>query len=85
MKTGPGIVMYTSKTCPSCGQAKKALNMNNLPYEEISVEGNQEMINWLAMTTGQKTVPQIFVNGNYIGSTPQMFNLMKTGEFSRFL
>ena len=62
------VVIYTIPGCMGCGMAKSLLEDRKIPYKEIDLTGKpavyQEMIQ---KTGGNRTVPQIFINGKYIG------------------
>jgi glutaredoxin 3 len=62
------VVIYTIPGCPGCCMAKSMLEGREIPYKEIDLTGKpsvyQEMIR---KTGGHRTVPQIFINGRYIG------------------
>jgi glutaredoxin 3 len=62
------VVIYTIPGCMGCGMAKSMLEARKIPYKEIDLTGKpvlyQEMIR---KTGGNRTVPQIFINGKHIG------------------
>jgi glutaredoxin len=64
----PDVVIYTIPGCMGCGMAKSMFEARKIPYKEIDLTGKpvlyQEMIR---KTGGNRTVPQIFINGKYIG------------------
>ena len=64
------IEVFTSSTCPYCTKAKKLLQMLNLEYTEHNVDDDFDgMCEELSTTFGKQiqTVPQIIINGHYIG------------------
>ncbi len=61
----PKIIIYTLPTCPYCIKAKLFLDQKNIPYTEIIV--NNQIKKQLIKKNGQKTVPQIFINDQFIG------------------
>lgn len=64
----PKVVIYTIPGCMGCGMVKSMFEDRGIPYEEIDVTGKplvyQDMVR---KTGGRKTVPQVFINGEYIG------------------
>lgn len=54
------FVIYTTKVCPYCVRAKDLLKSKGFEYREVDVSGKDEMRELLVLTTGMKTVPQIF-------------------------
>jgi glutaredoxin 3 len=63
----PKITVYTKQNCPFCVRAKRLLDRKGVAYEEISVEGRDDLRAWLVDATGQMTVPQIFVGERSLG------------------
>jgi glutaredoxin 3 len=53
------VKVYTTKTCPWCRRAKDFLIENNIPFEEVSVQDNQEHAKELIKLSGQMGVPVI--------------------------
>ena len=79
------VKVYTTNYCPYCVRAKKLLEQKRAPYEEISVEGDEEKRRWLAEASGQKTVPQIFINGRPVGGFSDLAALDRAGELDALL
>lgn len=69
------VVIYTTKTCSYCIKAKKLLNNHNITYKEIVV--NPMIMKQLIKRTGSKTVPQIFINGKFIGGYTELTKIIK--------
>lgn len=61
------VRVYTTTYCGYCTAAKRFLDMKGVPYEEIDVTGDQAARIELVETTGQRTVPQIFVGQTHVG------------------
>ena len=79
------IQIYSKKNCPFCVRAKALLDRKGFPYEEIDAEGQDELRFWLAETSGQKTVPQIFVDGRPLGGFSDIDALDKQGQLDPLL
>ena len=79
------IQIYSKKNCPFCVRAKALLDRKGFPYEEIDAEGQDELRVWLAETSGQKTVPQIFVDGRPLGGFSDIDALDKQGKLDPVL
>ena len=75
------IEIYTSPWCPFCIAAKRLLDNKGLAYNEVDVTmksgARQEMI---GRAGGNKKVPQIFVDGEYIGDCDDIMALEADGE-----
>ncbi|MDP2723341.1 MAG: glutaredoxin 3, partial [Bacteroidales bacterium] len=71
--------------CPYCRAAKSLLNSKNISFEEISVEGDDAKRQWLMKETGQRTVPQIFINNQSIGGYQELAELDRNGELKKLI
>ena len=75
------VTMYMGPKCNFCDAAKRLLNRNNIPFNEINIaleEGKRdEMLN---KSNGKKTIPQIFFNESHIGGYEELRALEKKGE-----
>ncbi|WP_339226663.1 glutaredoxin domain-containing protein [Oceanobacillus sp. FSL K6-2867] len=60
------VTVYTTTTCPYCVMVKNFLSEKNIPFKEVNVETNPEIMQKLVKTTGQMGVPQTEVNGQWI-------------------
>lgn len=83
--TTPRIVVYTKEHCPFCVRAKRLLERKGVPYEEISVEGRDDLRDWLVETTGQRTVPQIFAGDRPLGGFSDLDALDGEGKLDAAL
>ncbi len=81
----PKITVYTKESCPFCVRAKKLLEKKGVAYEEIRVEGKDDLRVWLAEQTGQKTVPQIFAGDRSLGGFSDLEALDRKGELDPIL
>lgn len=79
------VRLYSKKNCPYCVRAKALLDRKGIAYEEIDVEGKDEMRVWLAETTGQKTVPQIFAGDRSLGGFSDIDALDQQGKLDPIL
>jgi glutaredoxin 3 len=81
----PKVVMYSTPYCPFCTMAKRLLKQEQIPFEEIDVAGDHERRRWLLTATGQRTVPQIFINGRSIGGFDELSALARRGKLPELL
>ncbi len=82
------IEVFTSSTCPYCTKAKKLLQMLNLEYIEHNVDDDFDgMCEELSTTYGKQiqTVPQIIINGHYIGGYTDLETIHKNGKLKELL
>ena len=81
----PTVQIYTKRNCAFCVQAKALLDRKGVAYQEIDAEGKDELRIWLAEETGQKTVPQIFVEGRSLGGFSDIDALDREGKLDPIL
>jgi glutaredoxin 3 len=81
----PKITVYTKQSCPFCVRAKRLLDKKGVAYEEISVEGNDDLRTWLVEKTGQMTVPQIFAGDRSLGGFSDVAALDGEGKLDPIL
>lgn len=82
------IEIYTTETCPFCMKAKRLLKMLDLNYTEHNVDNSfNEMTKKLSEKYGKSisTVPQIIINGNYVGGYTDLEALHKSGKLDEYL
>ena len=76
------VTLYSTNWCPYCTAAKKLLERRKINYVEVNVEEDDEKRRWLAETTGQRTVPQIFIDSSPIGGYAELNTLDRSGELA---
>jgi glutaredoxin 3 len=81
----PEIRVYVTTFCGYCVAAKRLLNQKGVPFQEINCSGDAEVRQWLLATTGQRTVPQIFIGDVPIGGYSELAALEKSGQLDRIL
>jgi len=79
------VVVYTTRVCPYCIRAKALLKKKGVAFSEIDVSNDTDKRSWLVSTTGQQTVPQIFIDDHPIGGFDDMAALDRRGELDRLL
>lgn len=60
-------IIWSKIDCPFCVKAKAELTSRDIEYEEriLGIDWSKEQL--LEMVPNARTVPQIFLDGNYIG------------------
>ena len=81
----PSVQLYTWGACPFCIRAKSLLSGKGIPFEEINLDGKDKELNDLRAKTGQRTVPQIFIDGKLIGGFTDLAALDSKGELDRLV
>ncbi|MBX3457630.1 MAG: glutathione S-transferase N-terminal domain-containing protein [Candidatus Paracaedibacteraceae bacterium] len=79
------VVIYTSDLCSWCTSAKDILNEQKIAYREINVRGNKKLIDEMEAKTGKRTVPQIVINGEHIGSYLSLASESMSGDLDKRL
>ncbi len=79
------IIIYSKTTCPACVMAKDIFNQKGVEYKEVLLDGKPEDIKNLTARTGIKTVPQIFINGEFIGGCSDLINLDREHKLDTLL
>lgn len=73
------VTIYTTQYCGYCRRAKSLLKDKGIPFTEIDVEEDDAKRKWLQKTTGQSTVPQIFIGDESIGGYQELAALDQNG------
>lgn len=81
----PKIEIYTTPTCPYCVKAKKLLDSKGVQYEEIDVDTDEVKYQEMIKRSGRKTVPEIFIDGKFIGGCDDLCALEKEGKLDPLL
>lgn len=67
------IKIYTTPYCGYCQAAKKLLESKGLKFEEISLAEDHKLRERLSQeNNGYRTVPMIFIDGNFIGGYTEL-------------
>lgn len=74
-------VIYTKPTCPFCVQAKATLKERGIEFEDHDVESNPELRAEISDSVGgYRTVPMIFLDGEFIGGNSELQALDADGK-----
>jgi glutaredoxin 3 len=79
------VQIYLTTYCPYCTRAKALLQRKGVAFQEFNVDNDPEKRAWLTKTTGQRTVPQIFIDGRSVGGCDDLHALDRAGELDRLL
>lgn len=72
--------MYSALYCGYCVRAKALLDRYRIPFDDIDVANDPDARMWLARTTGRRTVPQLFIDGQSIGGFRELDELARQGR-----
>lgn len=76
------VVVFTTPGCPYCKRAKGALKDGGYAFTEVDVSVDKQLRTTLNETTGQRTVPQIYAYGTYVGGCDDLLAKLQDSSFS---
>ena len=79
------IQIYTLDKCPYCFNAKRLLTSKGVDFEEIRVNNDDNLMNELSKKSGVATVPQIYVDGKFIGGCDDLYMLERQNRLDELL
>lgn len=80
------VLMYSTAICPYCVRAEKLLHRKGITeIEKIRVDLAPESRLLMMEKTGQRTVPQIYINDEHIGGYSDLASLDHAGELDQLL
>lgn len=79
------IIIYSSLTCPYCEHAKHLLDEKGIAYQEVNVDRDPAKLKEMVEKTGERTVPQIFIDGKHIGGFSDLKRLNESGNLDVLL
>jgi glutaredoxin 3 len=85
MSVRANVTIYTTAYCGYCMQAKRLLTQKSVPYTEIDVGDRPDIRSWLVQESGQRTVPQVFINGASVGGFTDIAALDRKGALDTML
>jgi len=87
------VVLFALEWCEFCWSVRKmlatydityrAIDLDSLEYQEDNKGGNIRAA--LRERTDSKTIPQIFIGGQYIGGATELFDACKDGSMQKLL
>lgn len=79
------VVIYTTRWCPYCAQAKALLAAKKVAFEEIDVEQGPGLREQMIARSGRRTVPQIFIGDTHVGGCDDLYELDARGALDPLL
>lgn len=79
------VIIYTTTYCPYCWRAKKLLDQKGVAYQEIDVTHDSVLRKEMTERSGRQTVPQIFIQGQSIGGSDDLYALEASGVLDSLL
>jgi alkyl hydroperoxide reductase subunit F len=75
--------MYSMEWCPYCAKAKALLGAKGIEYDDVDVTDDEAKAMEMIERTGQRGVPQFFIDGQWIGGYDNLAYLNATGALDQ--
>ncbi|MBI3561027.1 MAG: glutaredoxin family protein [Gammaproteobacteria bacterium] len=80
------LKIYSTGTCPICENTKSLLKKWHIPYDEARVDVDRAQLKEMAeVTHGARTVPQIVIDGKWIGGFSDLTELHMDGKLDELI
>lgn len=82
------IFMKGSKLMPQCGFSNNAVQIFNslgVPYETFDILEDYEMRQGIKEYSNWPTIPQVYIDGEFIGGSDILIDLYQKGELQQLL
>lgn len=81
----PNIFLYIKPSCPFCIRAKQLFDSKGVTYTDVDITFNSELRREMIQKSGQRTVPQIWINDQHVGGSDDLFALERRGLLDSML
>lgn len=78
----PRVLIYSKDHCPYCVRAKNFFSQKGVKFEEVDLSGKFDEMDSLKKRTGHMTLPQIYVNDEFIGGYDDLMERVNDGKLS---
>ncbi|KAI9216141.1 putative glutaredoxin Grx1 [Blastocladiella britannica] len=75
------VMVFSKSYCPYCTKAKNTLSANGQKFKAVELDKEADgpaIQQHLADLTGQRTVPNIFIDGKHIGGCSDLLDLQSS-------
>jgi monothiol glutaredoxin len=82
------VFMKGNKLMPQCGfsnQVVQILNILGVPYETVDVLADQDIRQGIKEYSNWPTIPQVYINGEFIGGSDVMTEMYQKGELQQLV
>jgi len=87
------VVIFALEWCEFCWSVRKLFKKLNIPYRSVDLDSvefqegsrGQKIREVLADKTSFKTIPQIFIGGEFVGGCTDLFDSWKVGDIQALL
>ena len=77
------VQMYSMEWCPYCAKAKALLGAKGIDFDEVDVTDDEGAAMEMVERTGQRGVPQLFLDDQWIGGYDDLAYLNATGALDQ--
>jgi glutaredoxin 3 len=74
------VVLYGTRFCPFCTQARRLLTAKEIDFQDIPLDSNPELRAEIMERSSRNTVPQIWIGEEHIGGYTDLRQLDMQGE-----
>ena len=79
------VVLYGTRFCSYCIAARKLLEAENIPFDDIGLDGELALRREIMARSGRHTVPQIWIGDYHVGGYMDLKLLAGSGELQTIL
>ncbi|XP_014241594.1 glutaredoxin-C4-like isoform X2 [Cimex lectularius] len=82
------IVIFSKSYCPYCTMAKEVFQKLQRKFTTIELDGRDDgdqIQSVLGEITGARTVPRVFIKGEFVGGGSDVKNLYENGKLEKML
>ena len=82
------VFMKGSKLMPQCGFSNNVVQIMNtlgVPYETVDILADQDVRQGIKEYSNWPTIPQIYINGEFVGGSDIAIELYQSGELQQMV
>jgi len=82
------LFMKGNKSIPQCGFSSRVvavLKSEGIPFETVNVLSDPEIRDGIKQFSNWPTIPQLYVNGKFVGGCDIVTEMYQSGELTTFL
>ncbi len=80
------VVVYSTSACPFCDRTKALLTKWNIAFDEVRVDQSSDGLKEMEKNTNHaRTVPQIMIQGRWIGGLDELTELHMNGDLAELI
>lgn len=80
------VKVYSTGRCPICDKTKQLLLKWKIPYDEARIDMDQSLLREFSQVTqGARMVPQIAIDGKWIGGFTELTEMHMEGELDELM